>query len=140
MEKRRSNNLRHSPYGHRPVEDTERIYLRWDYCLEDVWWPRARQQQKRRGSGDDTEEDLCRTVPAEYYSRHQMLRTESPNYILPPSSQNPKGAPVYTYRPGTSSQVQKFWPSRAHDGTMEQKSPPKQQDATSPSENDGKAK
>ncbi|KFM79560.1 uncharacterized protein LOC118202261 [Stegodyphus dumicola] len=95
----------------------------WDYYLEDVWWPRFRQQQKRRGSGDSSENELCRTVPTEYYSRHQMLRTESPNYILSPSSQGQKGsAPVYTYRPGTTTvQPQKSWPTRAHDGSMEQK-------------------
>lgn len=42
---------------------------------------------------------------------------------MPPSSHGQKGsAPVYTYRPGTSTtQLQKSWPARAHDGSMEQK-------------------
>ncbi|GIY43605.1 uncharacterized protein CDAR_270991 [Caerostris darwini] len=94
----------------------------WNTYLEDVWWPRVRPQQKRRGSRDEAEEELmCHTVPAEYYSRHQMLRTESPNYVMSPTSQNQKGFPVYTYRPGTIVPAQKAWPSRAHDGSMEQK-------------------
>ncbi|CAL1296525.1 unnamed protein product [Larinioides sclopetarius] len=118
------------------IQNFELAKKGWD--LEDVWWPRIRQQQKRRGSGEETEDDLCRTVPAEYYSRHQMLRTESPNYIISPSSQNQKGAPVYTYRPGTTViQAQKSWPSRAHDGSMEQKQASKQQDFNNSSENDG---
>ncbi|GFV80732.1 uncharacterized protein TNCV_4618941 [Trichonephila clavipes] len=110
----------------------------WNHCVEDVWWPKNRYQQKRRVlSDDETTEDLRGiTVPVEYYSRHQLLRGDSPSYILPPSSQNQKGAPVYTYRPGTSNQVSKIWPSRAHDGSME----PKQQDATNHPENPGGAK
>ncbi|GFS62703.1 uncharacterized protein TNIN_84551 [Trichonephila inaurata madagascariensis] len=108
-----------------PIQGT---ILDWNYCLEDVWWPRNRYQQKRRVlSDDETTEDLRGiTVPVEYYSRHQLLRGDSPSYILPPSSQNQKGSPVYTYRPGTPNQVPKIWPSRAHGGSME----PKQQDTT----------
>ncbi|XP_055927180.1 uncharacterized protein LOC129958608 [Argiope bruennichi] len=110
----------------------------WDYYLEDVWWPRIRQPQRRRGSGEETENDFCRTVPAEYYSRHQMLRTEAPSYIMSPSFQNQKGAPVYAYRPGsTMPQAQKSWPSRAHDGSMEQKQASNQQDPNNNPDNDG---
>ncbi|XP_054709505.1 uncharacterized protein LOC129219204 [Uloborus diversus] len=93
-----------------------------DRYLQDVWVPRVRDQAKRRGSGDCTEIDQCRTVPTEYYSRHQVLKTEGPSYIISPSSQGQKGAPVYAYRPGTTVQQQKPWPTRAHDGSMESKS------------------
>ncbi|GFS89881.1 uncharacterized protein NPIL_423651 [Nephila pilipes] len=71
----------------------------------------------------------------------RLARHERSNYIMPPSSQNQKGAPVYAYRPGTTVQAQKFWPSRAHDGSMEQKPTlPKQQDSANYPENDGGTK
>ncbi|KAG8197592.1 hypothetical protein JTE90_021322 [Oedothorax gibbosus] len=88
-----------------------------DVSLGDVWRTRL-FQQSRRGSADDVSDEGGRTVPSEYYSRHNLLRPESPpSYVMPPN----RGRKVFSFRPGTVQQdQQKGWPSRAHDGSTEQ--------------------
>ncbi|XP_067124791.1 uncharacterized protein [Centruroides vittatus] len=85
----------------------------FDFDLDEVWLPKIQMRSSRRMS-KDAEDPLCRTVPSQFYSRHQLLKGD---HTLQPSIHNSNNTPVYVYKPGREKNNNQPWPSRAHDGT-----------------------
>lgn len=85
----------------------------FDFDLDEVWLPKIQMKANRRFSTDT--DPLCRTVPSQFYSRHQLLKGD---HTIQPSITTSNSTPVYVYKPGKEKSSHQ-WPARAHDGSAD---------------------